>query len=99
TKDKTRIGVLIEILFTATKLGLNSFGGPVAHLAYFKDECIDRKKWLTDKMYSALIALCQFLPEPASSHVGISIGILRGALLVGMVSFIGFPLPSIICFL
>ena len=96
TKDKTRIGVLIEILFTATKLGLTSFGGPVAHLAYFKDEYIDRKKWLTDKMYADLIALCQFLPGPASSQVGISIGILRGGLLGGIVSFIGFTLPSII---
>src|SRR5699024_1910857 len=90
------IGVLIEILFTATKLGLTSFGGPVAHLAYFKDEYIDRKKWLTDKMYADLIALCQFLPGPASSQVGISIGILRGGLLGGIVSFIGFTLPSII---
>ena len=96
TKGKTRIGVLIEILFTATKLGLTSFGGPVAHLAYFKDEYIDRKKWLTDKMYADLIALCQFLPGPASSQVGISIGILRGGLLGGIVSFIGFTLPSII---
>src|SRR5699024_3597019 len=73
-----------------------SFGGPVAHLAYFKDEYIDRKKWLTDKMYADLIALCQFLPGPASSQVGISIGILRGGLLGGIVSFIGFTLPSII---
>ena len=96
TKGKTRIGVLIEILLTATKLGLTSFGGPVAHLAYFKDEYIDRKKWLTDKMYADLIALCQFLPGPASSQVGISIGILRGGLLGGIVSFIGFTLPSII---
>src|SRR5699024_11539145 len=94
TKDKTRIGVLIELLFTATKLGLSSFGGRVGHLAYFKDEYIDRKKWLTDKMYADLIALCQFLPGPASSQVGISIGILRGGLLGGIVSFIGFTLPS-----
>ncbi|HLR59115.1 MAG TPA: chromate efflux transporter [Pseudogracilibacillus sp.] len=96
TKDKTRIGVLLDILFTATKLGLTSFGGPVAHLAYFKETYIDRKKWLTDKMYADIIALCQFLPGPASSQVGISIGILRGGLLGGIVSFIGFTLPSII---
>src|SRR5699024_6760393 len=89
-------GVLIEILFTATKLGLTSFGGPVAHLAYSKDGYIDRKKWLTDKMYADLIALCQFLPGPASSRVGMSIGILRGRLLRWIVSFIGFSLPSII---
>src|SRR5699024_8937952 len=96
TKDKTRIGVLMEVLFRVTKLVLTSFGEPVAHLAYFKDEYIDRKKWLTDKMYADLIALCQFLPGPASSQVGISIGILRGGLLGGIVSFIGFTLPSII---
>ena len=96
TKDKGRIANLFEILFTSIKLGLTSFGGPVAHLAYFKEEYIDRKKWLSDKTYADLIALCQFLPGPASSQVGISIGILRGGLLGGIVSFIGFTLPSII---
>src|SRR5690625_6052012 len=78
------------------KLGVTLFWGQVAHLAYFKETYIDRKNWLTDKMYADIIALCQFLPGPASSQVGISIGILRGGLLGGIVSFIGFTLPSII---
>src|SRR5699024_11699711 len=76
--------------------GFTSFGGPVAHLAYFKDEYVDRKRWLDDKTYADIIALCQFLPGPASSQVGISIGIMRGGLLGGIVSWIGFTLPSII---
>ncbi|MCA1010782.1 chromate efflux transporter [Halobacillus halophilus] len=95
-QNKTTLQILLEILFASTKLGLTSFGGPVAHLAYFKDEYIDRRKWLTDKTYADLIALCQFLPGPASSQVGISIGILRGGILGGIISFIGFTLPSVI---
>jgi chromate transporter len=95
-KDKSRFAILLEILFTSTKLGLTSFGGPVAHLAYFKDEYVDRRKWLTDKTYADLIALCQFLPGPASSQVGISIGMLRGGILGGVISFLGFTLPSVI---
>ncbi|GAB3067060.1 chromate efflux transporter [Salinicoccus sesuvii] len=85
-----------EILTTSTKLGLTSFGGPVAHLAYFKDEYVDRRKWLDDKTYAEIIALCQFLPGPASSQVGISIGILRGGLIGGLLSWIGFTLPSVL---
>ncbi|HLR67439.1 MAG TPA: chromate efflux transporter [Virgibacillus sp.] len=88
--------ILLDILLSSTKLGFTSFGGPVAHLAYFKDEYVDRKRWLDDKTYADIIALCQFLPGPASSQVGISIGIMRGGLLGGIVSWIGFTLPSII---
>ncbi|WP_153461819.1 chromate efflux transporter [Sediminibacillus terrae] len=88
--------VLLQIFIASTKLGLTSFGGPVAHLAYFKDEYIDRRKWLTDKTYADIIALCQFLPGPASSQVGISIGMLRGGILGGLVSWFGFTVPSII---
>jgi chromate transporter len=89
-------GSLMEIWKASTKLGLTSFGGPVAHLAYFKEEYIDRKKWLDDKTYADIIALCQFLPGPASSQVGIAIGMLRGGLLGGIVSWIGFTVPSIV---
>ncbi|WP_067728413.1 chromate efflux transporter [Oceanobacillus damuensis] len=87
---------LIEILATSLKLGLTSFGGPIAHLGYFKDEYVDKKKWLDDKMYADIIALCQFLPGPASSQVGIAIGMLRGGLLGGIISWFGFTVPSII---
>ncbi|WP_228547496.1 chromate efflux transporter [Filobacillus milosensis] len=86
----------LEILFVATRLGLTSFGGPVAHLAYFQEEYIKRKKWLDDKTYADLIALCQFLPGPASSQVGISIGMLRGGIIGGILAWIGFTLPSVI---
>ncbi|HLR70766.1 MAG TPA: chromate efflux transporter [Pseudogracilibacillus sp.] len=94
--NQNSLQILLEILFTSTKLGLTSFGGPVAHLAYFKDEYVDRRKWLDDRTYADIIALCQFLPGPASSQVGISIGMMRGGLLGGVVSWLGFTLPSII---
>ncbi|HLR54345.1 MAG TPA: chromate efflux transporter [Pseudogracilibacillus sp.] len=96
SNSQSRLSTLLEILFTSIKLGLTSFGGPVAHLAYFKDEYIDRRKWLSDQAYADLIALCQFLPGPASSQVGISIGILRGGLLGGVIAFVGFTLPSVV---
>lgn len=85
-----------EILKASTKLGLTSFGGPAAHIGYFRDEYVKRKKWLDDKMYADLVALCQFLPGPASSQVGIAIGLMRGGLLGGLLSWIGFTLPSVL---
>jgi len=87
---------LLEILFVSTRLGFTSFGGPVAHLGYFHNEYIRRRKWMDEKAYADLVALCQFLPGPASSQVGIGIGIMRAGVLGGIVSFIGFTLPSVI---
>ncbi|MDF0728183.1 chromate transporter [Cytobacillus sp. S13-E01] len=87
---------LIEILLVSTRLGLTSFGGPIAHLGYFHDEYIRRRKWMDEKSYADLVALCQFLPGPASSQVGIGIGVMRAGVLGGIVSFIGFTLPSVI---
>lgn len=95
-RKKITIKSLLEILFVSTKLGLTSFGGPVAHLGYFHDEYIRRRKWMDDKTYAELISICQFLPGPASSQVGIGIGIMRAGLLGGIISFIGFTLPSVI---
>ncbi|TFE02120.1 chromate efflux transporter [Jeotgalibacillus salarius] len=89
-------GSLLEILLVSLRLGLTSFGGPIAHLGYFRDEYIQRRKWMTDKTYADLVALSQFLPGPASSQVGIGIGVMRGGLLGGLVSFIGFTMPSVI---
>ncbi|WP_347551860.1 chromate efflux transporter [Pseudalkalibacillus hwajinpoensis] len=94
--DKTNIKTFLEILLVSTRLGLTSFGGPVAHLAYFKEEYIDRRKWLDEKMYADIIALCQFLPGPASSQVGIAIGMMRGGIVGGFLSWFGFTMPSII---
>ena len=86
---------LLEILGASLKLGFTSFGGPVAHLGYFKNEYIDKRKWLDDKTYADIIALCQFLPGPASSQVGIAIGMLRGGFFGGVVSWFGFTIPSV----
>jgi chromate transporter len=95
-KTKKDIKTLIEILFISTRLGFTSFGGPVAHLGYFHEEYIRRRKWMDEKSYADLVAICQFLPGPASSQVGIGIGIMRAGVLGGMVSFLGFTLPSVI---
>lgn len=87
---------LLEILIVSARLGFTSFGGPIAHLGYFHTEYIRRRKWLDEKSYADLVALCQFLPGPASSQVGIGIGVMRAGLLGGIVSFIGFTLPSVV---
>lgn len=86
----------LEILFVSLRLGLTSFGGPVAHLAYFHEEYVRRRKWLDEKSYADLVALSQFLPGPASSQVGIGIGVMRGGIIGGFISFLGFTLPSVV---
>lgn len=86
---------LLEIWAVSTKLGLTSFGGPIAHLGYFHNEYIRKRRWLDEQSYAELVALCQFLPGPASSQVGIGIGIIRNGLLGGLAAWIGFTLPSV----
>ena len=83
-----------EIFRVALKLGLTSFGGPVAHLGYFHAEYVQRRRWLSEAAYADLVALCQFLPGPASSQLGFSIGLLRGGLAGGLLAWLGFTLPS-----
>ncbi|MCA6607730.1 chromate transporter [Bacillus safensis] len=95
-KKRTSIRTLLDIFRVSTKLGLTSFGGPIAHLGYFHEEYVRRRKWLDEKSYADLVALCQFLPGPASSQVGIGIGVIHSGLLGGIVSFLGFTLPSVI---
>jgi chromate transporter len=87
-------GSVLEVLVVATRLGLTSFGGPIAHLGYFRDEYVVRRRWLDEKTYADLIALCQFLPGAASSKLGMSIGILRAGLPGGLVAWLGFTMPS-----
>ncbi|MCY8149663.1 chromate transporter [Bacillus paralicheniformis] len=87
---------LLEILFVSTRLGLTSFGGPIAHLGYFHAEYVRKRKWMDEKNYADLVALCQFLPGPASSQVGIGIGVMRAGIIGGILAFIGFTLPSVI---
>ena len=82
------------MLRAATRLGLTSFGGPVAHLGYFREEYVVRRRWVDDQTYGDLVALCQFLPGPASSQVGIALGIFRAGLIGGVAAWIGFTLPS-----
>lgn len=83
-----------SIFLIFLRLGLTSFGGPVAHLAYFREEFVARRGWFSDQSYSDLVALCQFLPGPASSQVGMSIGLSRGGYLGALAAWLGFTLPS-----
>lgn len=87
-------GSFLEVLAVFTKLGLTSFGGPVAHLGYFREEIVERRKWLDDQSYADLVALCQFLPGPASSQTGIGLGIARAGIAGGFAAWLGFTLPS-----
>ena len=83
-----------QILLVFLRLGLTSFGGPIAHLGYFREEFVARRKWLDERAYADLVALCQFLPGPASSQVGIGVGLSKGGLLGALAAWTGFTLPS-----
>ena len=85
-----------EVLAVFLRLGLTSFGGPIAHLGYFREEFVVRRRWLTDRAYADLVALCQFLPGPASSQVGIAIGLSRAGYAGALAAWTGFTLPSAI---
>jgi chromate transporter len=85
-----------EVLAVFLRLGLASFGGPIAHLGYFRAEFVDRRQWLSERAYVDLVALCQFLPGPASSQTGFAIGLMRGGYVGGLAAWVGFTLPSAI---
>jgi chromate transporter len=85
-----------EVLRVFLRLGLTSFGGPIAHLGYFHEEFVVRRKWLDEKAFADTVALCQFLPGPASSQTGFSIGLMRAGLLGALAAWTGFTLPSAI---
>lgn len=87
-------GTAPEVLGVFLRLGLTSFGGPVAHLGYFRDEIVTRRRWLSDAAYADLVALCQFLPGPASSQVGFALGLIRAGWLGALAAFLAFTLPS-----
>lgn len=87
-------GTPSEVFAAFLKLGLTSFGGPIAHLGYFRDELITRRGWLSDAAYADLVALCQFLPGPASSQVGFALGLQRAGWLGALAAFTAFTLPS-----
>ncbi len=89
-----RHGTAREVLAAFTRLGLTSFGGPIAHLGYFRDELVTSRRWITDEGYAELVALAQFLPGPASSQVGFALGMHRAGPLGGLAAFAAFTLPS-----
>jgi chromate transporter len=91
---RTRQGSALEVFRVFLRLGLTSFGGPVAHLGYFRAEFVARRKWLDEASFADIVALCQFLPGPASSQTGISIGILRAGLPGALAAWLGFTMPS-----
>src|SRR5262245_31133426 len=84
----------VEVFLVFLKLGLTSFGGPVAHLGYFHEEFVARRRWLDARSYADLVALCQFLPGPASSQVGLAIGLSRAGYAGALAAWAGFTLPS-----
>ena len=87
-------GSSLEVFAVALRLGLTSFGGPIAHLGYFREEYVVRRKWLDERSYADIVALCQFLPGPASSQVGMAVGIARAGLPGALAAWLGFTLPS-----
>ena len=89
-------GTPSEVFGVFLKLGLTSFGGPIAHLGYFRDELVTRRRWLDDRAYADLVALCQFLPGPASSQVGFALGLTRAGWAGALAAFAAFTLPSAI---
>ncbi len=94
-KDQ-QTGSPLEVLLVFLKLGVTCFGGPIAHIGYFRDEFVVRRRWIDEQAYADLVALCQFLPGPASSQVGFSIGLMRAGYRGGLAAWSGFTLPSAI---
>ncbi|MEN8720895.1 MAG: chromate efflux transporter [Oceanococcaceae bacterium] len=84
----------VDVFWTFLKLGLTSFGGPVAHIGYFRAELVERRRWVGDAQFGQLLAICQFLPGPASSQLGFSLGLIRAGWIGGLAAFVAFTLPS-----
>src|ERR1700677_1654247 len=97
--DTLQPGTVGEVFRVFLRLGLTSFGGPVAHLGYFRNELVLRRKWIDEPGYADLVAHCQFLPGPASSQVGFALGLLRAGPLGGLAAWSAFTLPSAILLL
>src|SRR5208282_1329100 len=87
-------GSAVGIFLVFLRLGCTSFGGPVAHLGYFRAELVARRQWVTEAAFADIVALCQFMPGPASSQTGMAIGLLRGGPLGMLAAWLGFTLPS-----
>ncbi len=89
-------GSMMEVFWVFLRLGLTSFGGPVAHLAYFREAFVERRRWLSEKAYADLVALCQFLPGPASSQVGMALGLQRAGYGGMLAAWFAFTMPSVV---
>lgn len=89
-------GSVLETFLVALRLGLTSFGGPIAHIGYFRREYVEHRHWLDEAQFAELVTLSQVLPGPASSQIGIAIGTLRAGKLGGLAAWLGFTLPSAI---
>ncbi|TAL81173.1 MAG: chromate efflux transporter [Beijerinckiaceae bacterium] len=94
--QERQLGSPFEVLLVFLRLGVSCFGGPIAHIGYFRDEFVVRRRWLDEPAYADLVGLCQFLPGPASSQVGFSLGLMRAGYLGGLAAWTGFTLPSAI---
>src|SRR6185312_5453313 len=92
-------GSALEVLLVFLRLGCTSFGGPVAHIGYFRAEFVERRRWVQESSFADLVALCQFMPGPASSQLGMAIGMLRAGPLGMAAAWIGFTLPSALAML
>ncbi len=99
TDPRPTQGSPAEVFSAFLTLGLTSFGGPIAHLGYFRDEFVTRRRWLSDQAYADLVALCQFLPGPTSSQVGFALGMMRAGWLGALAAFTAFTLPSALALL
>jgi len=93
---KSESGSPTEVFLAFLKLGLTSFGGPIAHLAYFRSEIVERRRWVSDEQFGQLLAICQFLPGPASSQLGFTLGLLRAGSFGALAAFVAFTLPSVL---
>jgi chromate transporter len=94
--ERATRGSVAEVFAAFLRLGCTSFGGPVAHLGYFRTEFVERRRWLDDAAYADLVALCQFLPGPASSQTGFALGLMRAGWGGALAAFLGFTLPSVV---
>jgi len=95
-KGSGNVGTALEVFIAFLKLGLTSFGGPIAHIGYFRTEFVIRRRWIDEDQFGQLMAISQFLPGPASSQLGFSLGLLRAGWLGGLAAFLAFTLPSAI---
>lgn len=96
SEAETRKSSTWEVFRVFLRLGLTSFGGPVAHLGYFREEFVNQRRWMSERSYADLVALCQFLPGPASSQVGLAVGMSRGGYRGAAAAWLGFTMPSAI---